>query len=112
MPKLPCGATPNEGRLSGAGWQGTYKRYDTPEAARVLEAAARIAKARGKTLAQVALAWVLDHPEVTSVILGASTVEQLDENLGGAGWTLAREEREALDKVSDLPMESSQYVAW
>ena len=40
-----------------------------------------LALARGQTLAQMALAWVLRHPGMTSVLIGASSVEQLEENL-------------------------------
>ena len=42
-------------------------------------------------MAQVALAWLADRPAVTSVILGARTVEQLDDNLGAAGLHLTAE---------------------
>jgi aryl-alcohol dehydrogenase-like predicted oxidoreductase len=54
----------------------------------------------GKTSAQLALAWVLSHPEVTVAISGADTVEQLNDNLGGVGWTLPAEVRAQLDDVS------------
>jgi len=47
-----------------------------------LQALARIAKQRGQTLAQLALAWVLRKPTVASTLVGASSVAQLDENLG------------------------------
>lgn len=58
------------------------------------------AAALGKTPAQVALAWVLSHREVTVAISGADTIEQLNDNLGGVGWTLPAEVREKLDDVS------------
>jgi len=58
------------------------------------------ATALGKTPAQVALAWVLSHREVTVAISGADTIEQLNDNLGGVGWTLPAEVREKLDDVS------------
>ncbi|CAN5840459.1 aldo/keto reductase [soil metagenome] len=54
----------------------------------------------GKTPAQLALAWVLSHPEITVAISGADTVEQLDENLGGVGWVLPTEVRAKLDEAS------------
>jgi aryl-alcohol dehydrogenase-like predicted oxidoreductase len=59
-----------------------------------------IAQELGKTPAQVALAWVLDHPEVTCAIMGADTVAQLDDNLGAVGWTLDPELRGRLDQAS------------
>jgi diketogulonate reductase-like aldo/keto reductase len=52
----------------------------------------------------VALAWLLDRPAVTSVIVGARTDEQLADNLGAADLELAGEERARLDEVSQLPL--------
>ena len=49
---------------------------------------------------RVALAWVADRPAVTSVILGARTVAQLDDNLAAAGLHLSAEEAELLDDAS------------
>lgn len=62
----------------------------TPARRRQLTALAALATARGQTLAQLALTWVRRHPAVTSAIIGASRVEQLEENLqaiGQAGLT-------------------------
>ena len=60
----------------------------------------QLAAALGKTPAQLAVAWVLSHPEVTVAISGSDTIEQLDDTLGGVGWELDTEVREALDEVS------------
>ncbi|MEZ4675470.1 MAG: aldo/keto reductase [Caldilineaceae bacterium] len=54
----------------------------------------------GKTPAQLAIAWVLSHPEVSVAISGADTLEQLDDVLGGVGWTLDSAVRQKLDEVS------------
>ena len=54
----------------------------TPEALERVHALADIAKRRGQTLAQLALAWCLRDPRVTSVLIGASSVAQLEENVG------------------------------
>jgi aryl-alcohol dehydrogenase-like predicted oxidoreductase len=70
------------------------KLYDT------VEALVDIAAAHGASPAQVALAWLLGRPAVTSVIIGARTDEQLLDNLGAADLTLAADERDTLDKVS------------
>ena len=70
------------------------KLYDT------VEVLVDIAGAHGASPAQVALAWLLGRPAVTSLIIGARTDEQLRDNLGAAGLTLAADERAALDKVS------------
>jgi aryl-alcohol dehydrogenase-like predicted oxidoreductase len=52
-------------------------------------------------MAQVALAWLVDRPAVTSVILGARSTEQLTDNLGAAGLHLDDSEVAALDAASD-----------
>jgi aryl-alcohol dehydrogenase-like predicted oxidoreductase len=70
------------------------KLYDT------VEALVDIAAAHGASPAQVALAWLLGRPAVTSVIIGARTDEQLLDNLGAADLTLTADERDTLDKVS------------
>ena len=59
-----------------------------------------IAKARGISMAQVALAWTAARPAVTSVILGARTGEQLADNLGAADVKLTAEEMTRLNEVS------------
>jgi aryl-alcohol dehydrogenase-like predicted oxidoreductase len=67
----------------------------------VVAAVRKVAEGRGVTMAQVALAWLVDRPAVTSVILGARTTEQLEDNLGAAGLHLSPEETELLDAASD-----------
>ncbi|MFP4311968.1 MAG: aldo/keto reductase [Nitriliruptoraceae bacterium] len=67
----------------------------------VLEAVRQVADGRGISLAQVALAWVADRPQVTSVILGARTLEQLTDNLAAADLHLDAEETALLDRASD-----------
>jgi aryl-alcohol dehydrogenase-like predicted oxidoreductase len=67
----------------------------------VIDAVQSVAEGRGVSMAQVALAWLTDRPMMTSVILGARTVEQLTDNLGAASLHLSREETERLDVASD-----------
>jgi aryl-alcohol dehydrogenase-like predicted oxidoreductase len=93
-------ASPTEGtrQLSGT-WheppvRNQEKLYDT------VDVLVDIGGAHGASPAQVALAWLLGRPAVTSVIIAARTDEQLRDNLGGAELTLTADEREALDKVS------------
>ncbi|MCB0138248.1 MAG: aldo/keto reductase [Caldilineaceae bacterium] len=57
----------------------------------------------GKTPAQLAIAWVLSHPEISVAISGADTVEQFDDVLGGVGWTLEADVRQRLDDISAPP---------
>jgi aryl-alcohol dehydrogenase-like predicted oxidoreductase len=68
-----------------------------------------IGKAHGVSVARVALAWLLHKPVVMSVIIGAKTTEQLDDNLAAVDLKLSAEEMERLDKVSALPPE---YPGW
>jgi aryl-alcohol dehydrogenase-like predicted oxidoreductase len=67
---------------------------------RVIDAVRAVAEGRGVSMAQVALAWLVDRPAVTSVILGARTLEQLDDNLGAADLHLSAEETARLDEAS------------
>ncbi|MFG2888504.1 aldo/keto reductase [Streptomyces sp. NPDC048248] len=67
----------------------------------VVDEVRTLAEERGVSMAQIALAWVADRPTVTSVILGARTIEQLTDNLAAAGLHLSEEERARLDEVSD-----------
>ena len=67
---------------------------------KVIATLKRLADALGKTPAQLAVAWVVSHPEVTVAISGSDTIEQLDDTLGGVGWELDDAIREELDEVS------------
>jgi aryl-alcohol dehydrogenase-like predicted oxidoreductase len=70
-----------------------------------LEAVEQIAKERGRPISQVALAWVNQQPGISSVIYGARTEEQNDQNLGAVGFHLEAAELAALDKASALQPE-------
>ncbi len=72
----------------------------------VVDALREIAKARAKTPSQVALNWLLQKPGVTAPIIGARTVEQLQDNLGSTGWALDAGEIEQLDVASAVPLPS------
>jgi aryl-alcohol dehydrogenase-like predicted oxidoreductase len=63
-----------------------------------------IAEARGVSAAQVALAYTLAKPAVTSIIVGARTEEQLRDNLAAAELALTDEEFRRLDDVSAVPL--------
>ena len=69
----------------------------------------RSAKRAASSPAQVALAWLLGRPGVTSVVIGARTEEQLKQNLGAGDLTLGLEERASLDRVSRRPL---AYPYW
>ena len=76
---------------------------------KVLDAIAPIAQAHNCSAARIALAWVLAKPFVTSVILGAKDVKQLNDNLAAVDVKLNAEEMKQLDEVSALPPE---YPGW
>jgi len=78
-----------------------YDRRGTRRTWEVIDAVQKIAGQRGVSMAEVALAWVTARPGVTSTILGARTVGQLETNLRGADLRLTAEETAALDAVSD-----------
>jgi aryl-alcohol dehydrogenase-like predicted oxidoreductase len=79
------------------------KLYDT------IEAAVAIGEAHQVSAAQVALAWLLAKPAVTSVIVGARTTEQLRDNLAAAELELGSDEVARLDEVSGEPL---RYPYW
>jgi aryl-alcohol dehydrogenase-like predicted oxidoreductase len=62
------------------------------------------------SVAQVALAWLLAQPHVTSVILGAKNQEQLLDNIAAADLTLSPEQLHAIDEASKLPGEYPQWM--
>jgi aryl-alcohol dehydrogenase-like predicted oxidoreductase len=67
---------------------------------RVLDALDAVAEQTGKTVPQIAINWLLSRPTVSTVLIGARDAEQLEENLGAVGWTLAPEQQAALDAAS------------
>jgi aryl-alcohol dehydrogenase-like predicted oxidoreductase len=67
---------------------------------RTVDVLDELAKETGKTLAQVALNWVLQRPTVSSVIFGARNEQQLRENFGAVGWSLSAEQVARLDAAS------------
>ena len=80
-----------------------------------VRALAEIARSRGQTLAQMALSWALRDPRVTSVLIGASSVKQLEENLAAAGHShftddeLAAIDRDAVDAGINIWAASSAH---
>ena len=86
-----------------------FPPVDKERAYAIIDAIAPIAKAHGATVARVALAWLLQRKGVMSVIVGAKTIEQLDDNLAAAELTLTPQEIAKLDEVSALRPE---YPGW
>jgi aryl-alcohol dehydrogenase-like predicted oxidoreductase len=76
---------------------------------RILDVLRPIAKAHESNVATVALAWILAKPFVTSIIIGAKRVDQLQQNLSAVDLQLTEDEIQKLDEVSALPPE---YPGW
>jgi aryl-alcohol dehydrogenase-like predicted oxidoreductase len=77
-----------------------YDLRNRPSTWRVLDVVASIAADRNVSMAQVALNWVRARPAVASVLVGARTVEQLNDNLSALAWSLSADEMERLTVVS------------
>jgi aryl-alcohol dehydrogenase-like predicted oxidoreductase len=75
----------------------------------IVDALDPMAKAKGASIAQLSLAWLLHQPVVTSVIIGANKMEQLEDNLKSVDVKFTAEELKQLDTVSKLPPE---YPGW
>ena len=86
-----------------------FPPVDKERAYDIIDAMTPIARAHDASVARVALAWLLQRKGVMSVIIGAKTIEQLDDNLAAAELTLSPEEVATLDAVSALRPE---YPGW
>src|SRR6185436_17691339 len=75
----------------------------------IVDVLGAIAKKCDASIPQVALAWILANRTVTSVIIGAKKLSQLDDNLNATDVTLSAEDKKALDDASALRVE---YPSW
>ena len=111
--------------LAGGFLSGKFTREDSPEGTRratfdfppidkdqgydIVDVMRPIAETHEVSVAQVALAWLLHKEAVTSVIIGAKRLDQLEDNLGSVDVTLTDDEVARLDEVSKIPL---GYPAW
>lgn len=86
-----------------------FPPVDLERAYPVIDAMRKIADARSCSVAQIALAWLLHQPQVTTIIIGAKRPDQLDDNLAAVDIELSADEMATLNEVSALPIE---YPAW
>jgi len=84
------------------GYSETWDKYNNDFTWNLLDELKDVAKEAEKTPAQVAINWLLQSRGVTAPIIGARTMEQLEANLGAAGWALNVEQKARLDKASEL----------
>jgi aryl-alcohol dehydrogenase-like predicted oxidoreductase len=96
----PTGQT-RLGENPNRGMEGYDRRSGSERTWDVVDTLQKVAEGRGVSMAEVALAWVTDRPAVTSVILGARTSSQLEDNLQAADLHLSVEQTERLDAASD-----------
>ena len=94
--KYRAGAMPKGARLSL--WE-RFARYNGPTSDAAVEAYASIAEESGLSLAQMSLAWINQRHHVASNLIGATTMDQLRENIGSVDVTLPGEVRKAIDTV-------------
>jgi aryl-alcohol dehydrogenase-like predicted oxidoreductase len=87
----------------------SFPPVDMDRAFDCIDAMTQMAEAKGVTVAQIALAWLLHQKVVTSVIIGAKRVGQLDDNIAATQVKLNDDELAALDEVSQLAQE---YPGW
>src|SRR5262249_29087921 len=101
--KYRPGAPAPGGSRGAAGDRRIQQAEWREESFEVAQALRPLAEARGKSLTQWALAWVLANPIITSAIVGPRTLEQLEDNLGALGWTLTPDEEAAVDRLAPPP---------
>jgi aryl-alcohol dehydrogenase-like predicted oxidoreductase len=95
----PSGAT-RLGENPDRGMEAYDRKAGSDRTWAVLDALSAVAAEVEASCAQVALAWLVDRPAVTSVILGARTVEQLEDNMAAGSVSLSVEQRARLDAAS------------
>jgi aryl-alcohol dehydrogenase-like predicted oxidoreductase len=86
-----------------------FPPVDKEKGFKILDVLAAVAKSHGVTVPQIALAWILANDAVTSVIIGARKIAQLDDNLKSVDITLTPDDKKALDEASRL---AAEYPAW
>jgi aryl-alcohol dehydrogenase-like predicted oxidoreductase len=87
----------------GAGMRRYYDHYGTEAAYDAIEALAAFAQAHDHTPAQLAIAWLLHRPMVSSVIAGVSKVSQLEDNATAAEWELSDDELRQVNRIIHAP---------
>jgi aryl-alcohol dehydrogenase-like predicted oxidoreductase len=75
-------------------------RYVTPRNEAIVEKLQAFAKARGHTMLELAFSWLASRPQVSSVIAGATRIEQVEQNVKAIDWTLSAEEIAEIDGIT------------
>lgn len=103
--KYKRGVTPEDGRLS----RFDFVQVNKEKLFDIIEVLERMAAAKGATVAQLSLAWLLHQPVTTSVIIGANKPEQLVDNLKAVDIVFTADELKQLDEISKL---TKEYPGW
>ncbi len=98
-----------EGEADGRRAAFDFPPVDRERAYGCIDAMRRMAEGRGVSVAQIALAWLLHQRVVTSVIVGAKRLDQLEDNIAATEVELTEQELDTLGQVSALPKE---YPGW
>ena len=106
--KIRRGQPAAGGRIASGGAAGGPP-VDEEYLYRVVDALDVVAKDRGKTVAQVALNWLMQRPTVANIVVGARDEAQMKQNLGALGWNLSQEDVAYLDKASQ---QTPVYPYW
>lgn len=103
---------PQEGRVAQGGSPVPEMVVNTEVFYNTVDALHEIAEETGKSVAQVALNWLLQRPTVSSIIIGARNEEQLRQNLGAVGWNLTPQQVQRLDEASTVPTIYPYWHQW
>ena len=93
---------PPDSRVAQGGSPVQHRDTDDERLYSIVDVLEEISNETGKTIAQVALNWLLQRPTVDSIIIGARNEEQLKANFGATGWNLTVEQVKRLDTASDI----------
>ncbi|MFW6180445.1 MAG: aldo/keto reductase, partial [Spirochaetota bacterium] len=85
-------------------WDDQPEQRESEHTWRIVDTLLEAAGKHGRTPAQVALNWLVHRPGVTAPIIGARTMDQLEDNLGSTGWSLEPGDIRALEEASALPL--------
>ena len=100
---------PQDGRVARGGAPVRDNVVSYERLYNIVDVLDELAMETGKTVAQVALNWLLQRPTVYSLVIGASSEEQLQQNLDAVGWKLTAEQVKRLDAASQI---EKPYPYW
>jgi len=90
------------GKLLSETRAGYISRYNTEQNQKIIEQLAQWAEARGHTMGELAIAWLLSEPHISSVISGATTADQISDNAKAAVWELTPAEAAEVRQVLEI----------